>query len=49
MDLSKVNRLEVIDQHGRMLTLHGVEEVQGVLQDEDRTLKIVLRTQEQTG
>lgn len=49
MDLSKVDRLEVIDQNGRMLVLHGVEAVQGILQDDGRTLKVFLRSQEQTG
>lgn len=48
-DFGKVTRVEVIDQNGRMLVLYGVEAVQGVLQDEERTFKLFLRTQEQTG
>lgn len=49
MDLSKVDRVEVIDQNGRMLVLYGVAAVQGMLQDDGRTLKVFLRSQEQTG
>ena len=49
MDFGKVTRVEVIDQSGRMLVLYGVEEVWGSLQDDGRTFKLFLKTQEQTG
>jgi len=44
-DLSKVNRVEVIDsQSWRVYTNYGVEELEWMLQDEDRTLKIFVTT-----
>lgn len=49
MDLSKVDRLEVLDQNGRMLVLDNLTLVEGVFWDDGSTFKIRVTTQEQTG
>jgi hypothetical protein len=46
MDLSKVNRVEVIDEKGRSYTKYEVKETDLVLQDDDKTLKIFLKVKE---
>lgn len=43
MDLSKVTRLEVIDNKGRAYTKWDIESVKASLQDDDRTLKLFIR------
>ena len=40
MDLSKVDRFEVIDGSGRVLVAYGVTDLQFDLQDDGRTLKV---------
>ncbi|GAB5389585.1 MAG: hypothetical protein Alpg2KO_25530 [Alphaproteobacteria bacterium] len=45
-NLDKVTRVEVIDDEGRSYTRHNVQDIQFSLQDDDRTLKIFLRSSE---
>lgn len=40
MDASKVTRIEVIDQHGRVFVLYGAAAVSLALQDDGQTLKV---------
>lgn len=42
--LKKVTRVEVIDENGRSYTNHKVEEIEIAFQDDDRTLKVFLKT-----
>lgn len=46
MDTSKVTRLEIIDQNGRLFTNHNVSNVELSMQDEERTLKIFILNNE---
>lgn len=43
MDLSKVTRVEVIDNKGRAYTKWNIESVKALLQDDDRTLKLFIK------
>jgi len=45
LDVSKVTRLEVIDENGRSYTKYHISDVKFSLQDDDRTLKIFLEVQ----
>ena len=42
LDVSKVTRLEVIDENGRSYTKYQISDVKFSLQDDARTLKIFL-------
>ena len=42
LDVSKVTRLEVIDENGRSYTKYHIAGIKFSLQDDDRTLKIFL-------
>jgi hypothetical protein len=42
LDVSKVTRLEVIDENGRSYVKYHISDVKFSLQDDDRTLKIFL-------
>lgn len=44
VNLDKITRLEIIDENGRSYTKWGVTEVQFSVQDNERTLKIFLKT-----
>lgn len=43
MNLTKVTRVEIIDDLGRSYVAQGVTNLDCILQDEDRTLKIFLK------
>lgn len=43
MDLSKINRVEVIDESGRAYTNYSVDKCELSLQDDDRTLKVFVK------
>jgi hypothetical protein len=45
LDVSKVTRLEVIDENGRSYTKYRISDIKFSLQDDDRTLKIFLEVQ----
>ena len=45
LDVSKVTRLEVIDENGRSYVKYHISDVKFSLQDDDRTLKIFLEVQ----
>ena len=45
-DVSKVTRLEVIDENGRSYTKHHISNVKFSLQDDGKTLKIFLEVQD---
>jgi hypothetical protein len=42
LDVSKVTRLEVIDENGRSYTKYRISDIKFSLQDDARTLKIFL-------
>ena len=42
LDISKVSRVEVIDDNGRAFVLHNCS-AQAYLQDDDRTLKVFVK------
>ena len=42
LDVSKVTRLEVIDENGRRYVKYQISDIKFSLQDDDRTLKIFL-------
>ena len=42
LDVSKVTRLEVIDENGRSYVKYHISDVKFSLQDDERTLKIFL-------
>jgi hypothetical protein len=42
LDVSKVTRLEVIDENGRSYTKYQISDIEFSLQDDARTLKIFL-------
>ena len=42
LDVSKVTRLEVIDENGRSYVKYKISDIKFSLQDDDRTLKIFL-------
>jgi hypothetical protein len=46
MNTDKITRVEVIDENGRSYTKYGVTDVQLILQDDERTLKIFLTVPE---
>ena len=46
MITDKITRVEVIDENGRSYTKYGVTDVQLILQDDERTLKIFLTVPE---
>lgn len=46
IDTSKVTRIEIIDQNGRMLVGYGFSEVKISMQDDGRTMKIFSKTSE---
>lgn len=43
MNLEKVTRVEIIDDLGRSYVAQGVTNLDCILQDDDRTLKIFLK------
>jgi len=45
LDVSKVTRLEVIDENGRSYIKYQIADIKFSLQDDDRTLKIFLEAQ----
>lgn len=45
MDASKITRIEVIDQHGRVFVIHKLAKVTLVLQDDGATLKVFCTSQ----
>ena len=45
-NLDKINRVEVIDETGRAYTNYTVKEAKLSFQDDDRTLKIFIKTKE---
>lgn len=49
LDVSKVTRLEVIDENGRSYVKYQISDIEFSLQDDARTLKIFLKvSNEQT-
>ena len=45
INTAKVTRVEIIDENGRSYVKYGVTDVEFSLQDDDRTLKIFLKVQ----